>query len=141
MVGSAAERPCFLRKSSARGFCRMNDRVPNYRKHKQSGQAVVTLTDSYSRRKDVQLGKYGTKQSRVEYARVIAEWEASGRQLPVAATSDPNISELMDVFWDHVEEHYRRPDGSQTTEVWEYKLALRPLRHRYGHTPVKNFGP
>ena len=53
--------------------------VPSYRIHKQSGQAVVTLTDALGGRHDVLLGVHGTKQSRVEYARVIAEWEAAGR--------------------------------------------------------------
>ena len=59
--------------------------VPSYRLHKQSGQAVVTLRDSLGNRRDVLLGKYGTAESRAEYARVIAEWEASHRCLPVAA--------------------------------------------------------
>jgi hypothetical protein len=54
-------------------------RIPTYRLHKQSGQAVVTLTDGLGRRRDVLLGKYDTSQSRAEYACVIAEWEAAGR--------------------------------------------------------------
>jgi hypothetical protein len=50
-------------------------RVPTYRQHTQSGQAIVTLPDGLGGRKDVLLGKYGTKESRTAYARVIAEWE------------------------------------------------------------------
>jgi hypothetical protein len=49
--------------------------VPSYRLHKQSGQAIVTLTDGLGGRRDVLLGKYGTPESRAEYARVLAEWE------------------------------------------------------------------
>jgi len=56
-------------------------RIPNYRKHKQSGQAIVTLTDGMGGRKDVLLGKFGTSNSRLEYARVIAEWETAGCRL------------------------------------------------------------
>jgi len=56
--------------------------VPSYRRHKQSGQAITTLVDGLGRRRDVLLGKFGTRASRQEYARVIAEWEAGGRQLP-----------------------------------------------------------
>jgi hypothetical protein len=56
--------------------------VPKYRKYKQSGLAICTLSDGMGRRQDVLLGKYGTQASRVEYARVIAEWEAAGRSLP-----------------------------------------------------------
>src|SRR5262249_20655087 len=55
--------------------------VPSYRLHKQSGQAIVTLTDGLGNRRDVLLGKHGTPESRLEYSRVIAEWEASGRRL------------------------------------------------------------
>ena len=55
--------------------------VPSYRSHKQSGQAVVTLPEGLGNRRDILLEKYGTKESRQEYAKVIAEWEAAGRQL------------------------------------------------------------
>ena len=53
--------------------------IPSYRRHRQSGQAIVTLTDSFGNRRDVLLGTYGTVASRQVYARVIAEWEASER--------------------------------------------------------------
>jgi hypothetical protein len=42
----------------------------------------VTLTDALGGRRDVLLGKFGTKQSRREHVRVIAEWEAAGHSLP-----------------------------------------------------------
>jgi hypothetical protein len=49
--------------------------VPSYRKH-SSGQARVTMVDSVTgRRKDVLLGKYGSKDSFEEYGRVIQRWE------------------------------------------------------------------
>jgi hypothetical protein len=48
--------------------------VPTYRCHRQSGQAIVTLTDGLGGRFDVLLGKLGTAASRAEYARIIAEW-------------------------------------------------------------------
>ena len=101
--------------------------VPNYRKHKQSGQAIVTLTDSYGRRKDVLLGKHGSASSRAEYARAIAEWEANGRQLPGASVADLTIAELIDRFWPWVQTHYRRQDGTETREVIDFKYSLRPL--------------
>ena len=55
-------------------------RIPSYRRHKQSGQAVVTLPDGFGRRRDVLLGKYGSPESRQEYLRVLAQWEANGRR-------------------------------------------------------------
>lgn len=73
--------------------------VPSYRQHKQSGQAIVTSTNSSGRRKDVLLGMYGSQESRVEYARVIAEWESSGRELPRASVADLTVGELITRFW------------------------------------------
>ena len=53
-------------------------RVPSYRRHKQSGQAIVTLTDALTgRRRDVLLGRHGTKASKEEYRRVVLDWEAN----------------------------------------------------------------
>jgi hypothetical protein len=43
--------------------------IPSYRLHKQSGQAIVTLTDAVGHRRDMLLGPHGTPQSRAEYAR------------------------------------------------------------------------
>src|SRR5262249_36005241 len=80
--GSAARNPesaeDFRRKFSAqpKGVSRMSrlPDVPSYRRHKQSGQAVVTLTDGLGGRRDVLLGKHGTAKSRKEDAGVLAEW-------------------------------------------------------------------
>lgn len=54
-------------------------RIPSYRKHKPSKQAVVTLNGS-----DIYLGKYGTKESREEYNRLISEY-LKNRGEPVPA--------------------------------------------------------
>ena len=43
--------------------------VPKYRRHRGSKQAVVDLNG-----RDYYLGPYGTKASRIEYDRLIAEW-------------------------------------------------------------------
>ena len=37
----------------------------------------------------------------------------------------PSIHEVMAAHLDHAEQHYRRPDGTQTHEVDEYKLVYR----------------
>jgi hypothetical protein len=68
--------------------------VPSYRLHKQSGQAVVTLPDGLGGRRDLLLGQHGTPESRTEYLRVLAEWEAAGRRLPPggAEGSAPNLT-------------------------------------------------
>jgi integrase len=122
---------------------RRTQSVPSYRRHEQSGQAVVTLTDGLGGRRDVLLGPHGTAASRVEYARVIAEWEAGGRRLTTAPAAGPGLSvnEVLLAFLRFAEQHYRYGDGSPTNELSDYKLSLRPLRELYGHTPAASFGP
>jgi integrase len=115
--------------------------IPTYRLHKQSGQAVVTLPDGLGGRRDVLLGPHGSPASRAEYARVIAEWEANGRRPPGTADEGLSVNELILAFLRHAQEHYRRPDGTPTGEVGEYKVTLRTLKALYGHTPAADFGP
>ncbi len=117
--------------------------IPTYRRHKQSGQAIVTLADGLGGRRDVLLGEYGTPQSRQEYARVIAEWEANGRRLPAKSAEDSahslSVNELILAYWPTVETYYRHPDGTPTSEVNNIRLALRRLKKLYGHTPAASF--
>jgi integrase len=117
--------------------------VPSYRLHKQSGQAVVTLADGLGGRRDVLLGKHGTAESRQEYTRIIAEWEANGRRLRIPGTEsgELSINELMLPFIRHAEQHYRRADGTTTNELNECKAALKPLKELYGSLPVADFSP
>ena len=65
--------------------------VPTYRLHKQSGQAIVTLTDGLGGRRDVLLGTDDTPESRTAYLRTLAEWEAGGRRLP-GLSAGPGLS-------------------------------------------------
>src|SRR5262245_32760387 len=101
-------------------------RTPSYRLHKPSGQAVVTL-DGH----DVYLGKYDTAESRAEYDRRIAEWLANGRRLSPARSETAggalSVNELLGAFVAHAEQHYRRPNGTLTSEFADYRLSLRPL--------------
>jgi integrase len=120
-----------------------SSRIPSYRHHKQSGQAIVTLPDGAGGRRDVLLGPYDTPESRTEYARVIGEWEARGRRLfdDAAEPKGLSVNELLVAFLEHAERHYRRPDGTLTSEVKNYKLSVRPLRELYGTLPAAEFSP
>src|SRR5689334_20606910 len=92
---------------------------PEYREHKATGQAVVTLPLGNGKRKDVYLGLHGTPESKAEYNRVIAEWAANGRQAPVAPDDparDLTINELVSRFIDHADVSYRDATGAPTTE-------------------------
>jgi integrase len=111
--------------------------VASYRKHKPSGQAVVTLNS-----KDFYLGPYESDSSRREYDRLIAEWTANGRLITSSdGLVDRSINFVLNLFWDHVEKHYRHPDGLPTSEVNNFKLSIDPLKQLYGHTLAKSFGP
>jgi integrase len=117
--------------------------IPSYRLHKQSGQAIVTLTDGLGGRQDVLLGKFGTPESRTQYARVIAEWETAGQRLKLQDDRHRTVSvnELLLAFWRHAEIHYRDPDGNPTQELENIRAAVRPLKEMYGLTTIQDFGP
>jgi integrase len=115
-------------------------RVPSYRLHKPTNQAIVVI-----RGRTFYLGRFGSVDSRSEYNRIIAEWLAIGGKTPPAASpigtqADLTIAELILAFWVHVQSYYTK-DGEPTSEVDTIRQALRPVRELYGHTPARNFGP
>jgi integrase len=112
---------------------KLTTRLPKYRKHKGSGQAVVTLNGQ-----DYYLGVHGTAASKREYDRLTAEWQANGRK--VVADDGISVSELILAYLKHATAYYVK-DGKPTAELDCIKSAMRPLKARYGHTPVANFGP
>ena len=59
---------------------RLSNSLPKYRRHRPSGQAVVTLSG-----RDFYLGPYGTKASKLEYDRLIG---AMARQRPPDADAE-----------------------------------------------------
>jgi integrase len=122
-------------------------RVPAYRLHKPSGQAVVTIRDSDGERGDVYLGVYNSRESKTEYARVIAELATAAAPDQVqpsgtaAGPSKVTVAEVLAAFWLHAHHHYRRVDGTLTNEVNEYRQTFKPVRKLYGYTLVRDFGP
>jgi integrase len=115
---------------------------PSYRLHKQSGQAIVTLPDGLGGRHDVLLGQHDTQASWDEYNRVLAEWKAAGRRLPVTAAKAPDLTmnELMAAYWGYAQGYYVK-DGRPTSEQATIHDALRFVRRLYAGTPAKDFGP
>ena len=100
--------------------------LPKYRKHKASGQAIVTLDG-----KMLYLGPHGTKASHVEYDRLIQEWLAHGRMLPSKIESNPiSVVELCAEYWKFAKEYYVK-DGKQTDEIASLRVALRFIRETY----------
>ena len=64
---------------------------PKYRRHRGSGQAVVTISG-----KDHYLGPHGTKASKILYDRLILEWLAAGR--PMAQQAPPSEITVKEVL-------------------------------------------
>lgn len=84
--------------------------LPKYRKHKASGNAVVSIGG-----KDHYLGPHGSATSRAEYDRLLADWIASGRPSVEIDRSAPTVAELVLVYLRHAERYLRqkwpRPHG------------------------------
>src|SRR4051794_35078208 len=112
-------------------------KIPSYRLHKPTGQAVVRLDG-----RDHYLGKYGTPQSQEAYHRKVAEWVTAGVLAPPGENRgvalDLSVNELLLAFWRHAESYYRRADGTPTGELDNLRLALRPLKSLYGNTPARD---
>jgi integrase len=113
--------------------------VPSYRRHKQSGQAIVTLTDGFGGRRDVLLGTYGSPASRKEYDRVVAEWIANGRRLQVVVADDLSVNELAAAYWNHAKVYHgwKKNRG----DYHNLKAVLRIVKALYGTWSARKFGP
>lgn len=114
-------------------------RVPSYRFHKPSGNAVVTISG-----RDIYLGEHGTAASKEKYDRHISEWLAGGRLALAPSASGENgltIVELIARFMTHATMFYVRPDGTPTSEAKTLAAAMGPLKTLYGSTPAADFGP
>jgi len=121
---------------------RLFKKIPSYRLHKASGQAVVTLNGT-----DVYLGKHGLESSQEVYRKVIAQWLANQRQAPASSTTGAlPSSALMDVhqlfvaYWDFGIAYYQK-DGKPTEEMTNVKHAVHHLIKLFGSALVNDFRP
>lgn len=111
--------------------------VPKYRKHRASGQAVVTIGG-----RDHYLGPHGTKASHAEYDRLIGEYLANGRSTGPHPGEDHEITivEIAAKYWRHAKRYYVK-NGEPTSELAAMKFVLRPMKRLYGPKPASEFGP
>lgn len=120
---------------------RITRKPPSYRRHKATGQAVVTIAG-----KDHYLGSHGSPESIDAYKRLISEWTAAGRAAVAASASatksgaDFRICELLAAYYEHADRYYVK-DGEPTGEAKNMKDATRLLQALYGMVPVAEFGP
>lgn len=112
-------------------------RIPSYRLHRPSGQAVVTLSGS-----DFYLGPHNSKISRQEYDRVTAEWLGNGRRLldPEEEQRPLALVEVLLAYWKFADRYYRKGD-QPTTEWGHVRHVIRRVRRLYGRIPARDFGP
>ena len=126
--------------------------TPSLRRHSRWNLGVVTLNG-----KDHYLGSWPTGQEippaevSSAYHRLIGEWEARGRRPAEESAgttkgkepsaSDLTIHQVVLAFWKHAEIYYRRPDGTHTNELHEFRLSFRPLKALYGSLPACEFSP
>jgi integrase len=114
---------------------RLVSSVPKYRKHKQSGQAIVTLSG-----KDYLLGPYGTKASRLEYDRLVAEWLVRHRQPPATTGDGIAVKELAARYWTYAKVKYLR-NGQPTPYRFKVKTAIKHLLRLYAGHFAEDFTP
>lgn len=117
---------------------RLVRKIPRYSKHRASGQAVVTLSGQ-----DLYLGPHGTKASKLEYDRVVAEWLARGRR-PLNRGEDESdgiaVVELLAAYKQFAEEYYRK-NGKETSEVNAVLTCAKVVKQMYGRDAAHDFGP
>jgi integrase len=112
-----------------------NKSVPKYRKHRGSGQAVVTIAG-----RDHYLGPFNSKTSIYAYDRLVAEWLVSGRSLSFGKPeADLTVKELILDFWRFLKEEHRHKKHKGDLKSFGY--ALKPLRRLYGNDSAREFGP
>lgn len=115
-------------------------RVPKYRFHKGSGQALVQINGER-----IYLGVFGSAESKEKYLRIVAEWLES-KQTPSSPNGNgrPNdsisINEMLLAYWQFAET-YDCKDGEPTKELECVKEAIWPLRQLYGSVKAAEFGP
>jgi integrase len=114
---------------------RLSQALPAYRKHKASGQAVVTLSG-----RDYYLGKHGSKDSRTAYERLVGEWLKRGRQRQDATKGGITVVELCLQYLGFAESYYVK-DGKPTGATTCIKASIKYLREWYGREPAAEFGP
>ena len=122
-------------------------RFPSLRRHKASGQAVVTV-----RGRDIYCGRYGTPEADETYRRVIAELVSSGPEVVrhhglarpgrgqhafTPPTRRPiTVAELMLAYVEHAERYYQAP----SREIEIIRVTCRAVRELFGNVAASEFG-
>ena len=110
-------------------------RTPSLRHHKATGQGYVVLNG-----RAIYLGRFGEAETTQRYHQLMAEWMANGKQVP----GDPEcitIKELIAQFWIYAENYYCKSDGKLSSEIDNFKVALKLVNELYGTMRAMDFSP
>jgi len=117
-------------------------KLPSYRLHRSSGQAITTMVDAVTgQRRDRLLGKFDTPESRSKWATLISKWEAAGRRLDVvedhaaAPVGSITVNALTNAYLRHIEPLI------SPTHYMSIERALGLLATEYGDTSAATLGP
>jgi integrase len=110
--------------------------IPSYLLHRPSGQARVIINGQ-----TIYLGKYGSKESKEKYHRLLAEFPTPESRVLVIEDGEPvAVAVLAAKFVEYAKKEYRK-NGEPTEELCRIWAAIRPLVELYGATPVAGFTP
>ncbi len=115
------------------------NKVPAYTLHKRSGNARVKING-----RTIELGKYGSTESRAKYAALIGTTPAPDQKPPVYAPPAGStwlVGQCAAKFYEHACKYYVKPTGEPTGEHLSIRWALKPLIARLDYLPVQEFGP
>lgn len=113
----------------------------SYRQH-SSGKGFVEIDG-----KRIYLpGKWGSDESLHAYRDVLEEHRIKREAEKVRDSVEVRhaamtVNEALVKFYAYAEIFYRRPDGTDTGSVNNFRNALRPLRERYGYQSLDSIGP
>jgi len=116
-------------------------KLPKYRLHKSSGQAVVEFGG-----KRHYLGRYGSPESKKAYDRIIREillardGQDAAPKVPAAVKRRLTVDELVWHFLEWAEQYHSDEDGP-TSEYSHFKYACDPLSEVAGDELAEDFGP
>jgi len=109
--------------------------APTYRRHRDSARC-------WAGGKWINLGTWNSPASKAEFGRIVAQLAASPTAIITSrAGASLTVNQVLAAFWKHVEQHYRHPDGTPTSEQRWYRDSLKHVRRLYGHTIAAEFGP
>ena len=101
---------------------RLAQAVPKYRKHRASGQAIVSFAG-----RDHYLGPHGTKVSKQLYDRLIAEYLVQHRQMGRPEGTSIRVVEVLATYWKFCKSYYVK-NGRPTNEQDAFKQIIRDVK-------------